>query len=613
MKFGKHFKIVTAILLAVTMLSFSGCGMIISELLSDDEFWSDDYGMPSDGGHSGHAPSGFGNNDGGIISAGSLGGTALSSSLLESGAVREHGVTLKGNGEDTVTILVYMNGSNLESESGQGTTDIAEMVKAGSSDKVNILVQTMGTRTWHNYGIASNRSQIYKVDGSGPKLVKDDLGQLDCTSPDSLSSFIAWGAANYPADRYMLIFWNHGGGPVYGFGSDEWNSNEYASLTIDEMQKALSRGGVYFDFIGMDCCIMSCIEVCAALYDYCDYTILSEDFESGLGWYYTPWLNALYNNTSISTPELGKEIADTMVKANASNSYEGDESIMAVIDESMLKVLWQAWTDFAYANEEALLGSNYSREVTRQDGGRIHPLIKNRPSATRFGGGWDDFSYSDYYSEDDTEMSDYYVTDIMAVASNIDTTESEVLKSALNSAIVYMSATSGDSDLTGISVTLPYGDEVFYADLRTIFTNCGFDSEYITWLKKFITASGTGNYYDYSSWEEDWQGWEDYNDDYNWNDWDYSGEDNYDYWCDWGDWGSFGNSDSCYDYDYYSDEDYYGYYDDYCYDDGGYYYGDDYYSYDDYYDDGYYDYGDVYEDFYGYDNWGYDNFFDWGW
>ncbi|MBR1650213.1 MAG: hypothetical protein IJ691_03535 [Lachnospiraceae bacterium] len=605
MRVFKQIKIVLALGLAASTLLFSGCGLSTLMDILEDEEGAESYGdyeeKPS-------SPSASG-----VVSAGSL-GAATTDLFLESGAVREPKVKLKGNGEDTVTILIYMNGSDLESESGEATTDLSEMVKAGSSDKVNILVQTMGTKKWFNYGISSNRSQIYSVDGNGVSLVKDDLGQLDCTESDTLSSFIAWGAANYPADRYILLFWNHGGGPVYGFGSDEWNSNEYASLTIDEMQTALSRGGVYFDFIGMDCCIMSCIEVCAALYDYCDYTILSEDFESGLGWHYTPWLSALYQNTSISTPELGKVIVDSMVAANVADSYAGDESIMAVIDESMLKILWQAWTDFAYANESALLNANYSREVTRSNNGRLHRIISDRNALKKnYKGSWDDFSFSDYYSDEgDPDMSEYYVTDIMAVASNIDTEQSKALKSALSNAIVYMSATAGDADLTGISVTLPYGDQVFYADLRTIFTNSGFDTNYIAWLEKFVTASGSGSYYDYSDWEDDWEGWDDYSDDYDWNDWDYfEGDDNY--WDDWNIWGSFGCDDySCYDDDYYTDDDYYGCYDDYCYDDDGYYYGDNYYSYDDYYDDGYYDYGDVYEDFYGDDDWG-DSIFGWLW
>ena len=60
--------------------------------------------------------------------------------------------------------------------------------------------------------------------------------------------------------------------------------------------------------------------------------ILSEDFESGYGWSYTGWLNALSENTSISSEELGKIIVDDMIADNEENG-EGS-STLALIDES---------------------------------------------------------------------------------------------------------------------------------------------------------------------------------------------------------------------------------------------------------------------------------------
>ena len=59
----------------------------------------------------------------------------------------------------TVTILVYMNGSTLETEAGFASKDIQEMLDAGYSENVNIVIQTMGTKYWSSrHGIASNRS-----------------------------------------------------------------------------------------------------------------------------------------------------------------------------------------------------------------------------------------------------------------------------------------------------------------------------------------------------------------------------------------------------------------------------------------------------------------------
>ncbi len=478
--------------------------------------------------------------------------------------IRQPQATIKGNGEDKITIFVYMNGSDLESDGQEATTDLKEMIAAGGSEKVDILVQTMGTKKWaKDLGIASNKSQRYLIDENGFNLVDDSLSQLDCTASSTLENFIKLGVKNYPADIYFLIFWNHGGGPVYGFGNDEFQG-EYDALTLDEIQSALKNAGVYFDFVGMDCCIMSCMEVGCALYDHCDYMILSEDFESGYGWSYTPWLKKLYANTSMTVPELGRDIVDSMIDDNKGVNEEG---ILAVVDEGAMKVLYTSWVNFAYANEDSLIGENYSQKRTRSLGGRVSPILIKKGF----------FSSWLYGEEEEVTMSDYYITDIMAIAQNIDSDESKALSAAVARALVYVGTTDGDATLTGISITLPYGDSEFYSDLESIFTNCGIDSEYIQWLEKFVSASGYDSFYDYDDWGDEWSGWDDY--DYGYDDYDdedswfdfFFGDyyDDYDDSCDWG-W-------SDYDDDYWYDDDYY-------YDDG---------SYDNWYDDWYYydDYG----------------------
>jgi len=491
--------------------------------------------------------------------------------LRELGMIREPLSRRKGDGTDTVTILVYMNGSDLESDDGSATRDLQEMVSAGSADQVTVLVQTMGTKKWRKtYNIASDRSQRYEINGNGLKLVADNLGQLDCTNPKTLTDFIKWGTKTYPADRYILLFWDHGGGPVYGFGYDEWNSNEEACLSMDEMQTALRDAGTTFDMVGMDCCIMSCMELGCALYDYTDYLVLSEDFESGLGWYYTTWLKELYNNPSIETVNLGKYICDSMVDANELDTENGDQSIMAVIDESMMKVLYSSWVDFAYANEDELLGTNYSSKIKKKVNGRIHPRMKKKSM-------WDVL-----FSWNDVSMSDYYVTDIMAVAQNLNSDESNALSSAVGETLVYVRSSSGEKNLTGISVTLPYGDSEFYSNAKKVFKNSGMDEDYIAWLQKFTYVdNGSSSYYDYDDWDDSWDGWDSYDDDYDWRDYDW------DAWQDWGYWFD--------EYEYYYDDD----------DECGYYYDDDYEYDDDYYYGDYYDEGDCYDGSSCYDNYYY--------
>lgn len=393
-------------------------------------------------------------------------------------------VTLKGNGNDQVTVMFYINGSNLETNYGSATDDINEMVSADLNDKVSVVIQTMGTLEWQDFGIASDHTQRYLIEDHDLVLVDDSLGQEDCTDPKTLSDFIQWSAKEYPADRYILILWNHGGGSVEGFGYNQWG--RYSdSLTLDEMQTALKDGGVLFDFIGMDSCIMSSIEICYALYDYCDYMILSEDFESSLGWYYKGWLTELAENTSIDTVSLAKTIIDDMVEANEKNHRQGMSSTLALIDQKYVPALFEEWKNFAYANTEQLLARNYSREVIRS--GR--PLSIRRKHSLLI--------------KVDSEMQEYYITDMLAVAASINSAYSKTMTIYLNNAIAYFNYTDNNAGLTGLSVTLPYGDRSFYRDQKKIYTLCGIDAEYIEWLEQFTSVTDDPNSYDQNSHDAD--------------------------------------------------------------------------------------------------------------
>ena len=431
--------------------------------------------------------------------------------------VRDPLVQLKNDGTDTVTVLVLMNGSDLESEYQEATEDLLEMIRADKSERVRILVETVGTKKWDKrLGISSRRSQRYRVTDKGLTLVDDSLGQLDTTVPSTLSDFIRWGAQNYPADRYILLLWDHGGGPVYGFGYDEFQPYT-ASLTIDEMQTALKNGGVTFDLIGMDCCLMSSLEVCCALYESCDYALLSEDFEPSCGWSHSEWLSALAKNPAIPTPELGKIAIDASVKA-AKRLIDSDDGLtLALIDESYIALLYPAWVDFAYENETALLAKNYSQ--LRESTGRAHPRFSRTVGAWTLDG-------------DDATLDDYCITDILSLALHLSSSKSGALCAALKSAIVYYNATPNETTLSGLSVTLPYGDPDLYDELRRVFLNAGIDKAYVAWLKKFVSVQTGTEYYDFGG----WNAWGNDSDGYDWDDW----TDAYGGWGGWTDDWNFG-------------------------------------------------------------------------
>ncbi len=429
----------------------------------------------------------------------------------------------------SATVLVYMNGSDLESQAGEATSDIAEMLKSGIGKNANVIIETLGTREWHNYDIASDHTQRYRVNQGKLELVDDSLGQLDTTSADTLADFIRWGVQNYPADRYMLLLWDHGAGPVYGFGYDEFQG-DYAALTLDEIQAALkANANVHFDLIGMDCCLMSSIETCQVLAPFSDYAVLSEDFEPGVGWSYSNWMGKLEQNPGIGTVELGKTIVDDMVAATKEDPDNGDATL-ALIDESAADDMYRAWIAFAYANKDNLVNTNYSQETTwrtrtskpgpNANGGHGYDSSNTWDGGDPWGNGntwdgsgvWGDDSWGgnawggnawgddnswdelfDYWDTDTSyvTMSDYYVTDVLTVAGSVDSNESNALKAAVDRAIVHFAATSGEEGMTGIGVTLPYGDAEFYDQLVDVFTKCGIDQEYVAWLEAFVASDSS--------------------------------------------------------------------------------------------------------------------------
>ena len=64
-----------------------------------------------------------------------------------SNKARDRYTTIKGKGKDTVTLMVYLCGSDLESEHSMATADLNEMLHANlNDDKVNIIVETGGAK-----------------------------------------------------------------------------------------------------------------------------------------------------------------------------------------------------------------------------------------------------------------------------------------------------------------------------------------------------------------------------------------------------------------------------------------------------------------------------------
>lgn len=188
---------------------------------------------------------------------------------------------------DSFTIMIYIIGSNLESNGGAATSDIVEMASAIYGEDVNVIIQTGGAKKWYISDIPADKIGRFEL-RDGFLTMVDELPQASMCRESTLTEFIKWVEASYPSDRYGLILWDHGGGVLNGYGVDENYPDDY--LLIPSIASAVGSTDVHFDFIGFDACLMGCLECAYSLKDSADYLIASEESEAGIGWFYTDWL-----------------------------------------------------------------------------------------------------------------------------------------------------------------------------------------------------------------------------------------------------------------------------------------------------------------------------------
>jgi hypothetical protein len=118
---------------------------------------------------------------------------------------------------ETFTLMVYLCGTDLESDGGLATADLKEMIASGVKPDggVNVYVQTGGTKTWEMKGIKDEAGERWKLTGDGMDRL-ESLGSVDMGDGDAFAAFLKYGFEHFPADRYGLILWDHGAGATDG-------------------------------------------------------------------------------------------------------------------------------------------------------------------------------------------------------------------------------------------------------------------------------------------------------------------------------------------------------------------------------------------------------------
>lgn len=365
------------------------------------------------------------------------------------------------------TVMVFMNGSDLESEGGSAANDLLEMMQVGSGDGVNVVVETLGTHQWQQEKVQSDRNQRWLIGEESMTLMEDNLGPRRLDDPETLTDFIVWSMRNFPAEKYVLIFWDHGAGSVDGFGADELHDN--TSLNLAGIQEgiadALRVTRERFELIGFDTCLMSTLEVAAILSPFANYMVASEELEPGHGWNYIPVLQALRQSKELKGDRLGTVIVDGY-KAQA-EEYDQDENItLSVVDLSKVDEVVEALEQFV-----GVMGSDIG------DVDRIRLIAQARSKAESYGNS----------SHDASDMVD--LGDLARQAMQTYPDEARLLTSRIADAVVHKVGSPGTPRSTGLSIYFPFKDKAnLERKLTKYIQHTPFSDVYKTFVADFAES-----------------------------------------------------------------------------------------------------------------------------
>ena len=251
------------------------------------------------------------------------------------------------------TVMFYMCGSDLESRYGYAGKNLMEIANSHDvatlyqdqakklkmdngvpSRNVNVVLQTGGCSAWHNDEISektmdteirANVLQRWYYDpheetSTAQIRLKEEIPLVSMSDPETLSDFIRWSAQEYPAKKYMLVLWDHGGGSRTGIFVDELFGGDI--LYLYELGEALKDSGITMEAVLFDACLMANLETACMIKDYANWMIASEEVVTGEGTAISQWLVELCSRPEMDGRKLGRIICDT---AQVKCAMIGDE------------------------------------------------------------------------------------------------------------------------------------------------------------------------------------------------------------------------------------------------------------------------------------------------
>ena len=364
------------------------------------------------------------------------------------------------------TVLFYLCGADLESKYGFATATLEEirhvsypynMIPIYTAEtvsisdmmrdigKVNLLIETGGAKKWNaqipdmeiSVGALQRWCYDYIPLDNGQRTnsfrLLDTLSLQSMGAPETLADFIRWGAANYPARKYALVLWDHGGGAATGLCFDELFQDDV--MCLYELRQALADSGVYLETVIMDACLMANIETASAISGYAHWMVASEETVPGDGSAVSDWLQELIRHPALDGEWLGRCICDKTEEkyANTDNDMAGPLLTWSVTDLTKINRVAESLDQF-FRQMGELLAHN-------PDIGKLYARY---------------LSQTERYGDDLLNMrslgSLIYHQDLAAI---LDTQMLDEMMDAFSDAVVYISRGSGRSAAMGLAFCYP--------------------------------------------------------------------------------------------------------------------------------------------------------------
>lgn len=236
----------------------------------------------------------------------------------------------------TYTIMLYgCGGGNLDEYLDY---NLNQLDAHGKTDRVNFTALVKFSACYQSE-VATQGTRRFTLTSEGLKNEKTFDTNYRLDNPAHLTQFIKDSQEKMPADKYILIFWNHG--QEFGLNDELPETKDYtegtdsrsilfddntddASLSVYEIEKGIKDAGLKMDLIYMDLCNYGMAEVYYQLKDCARYMMATPAPTPCVSGNYAELLEDLQKNDSL-TDAIKEYVPNCMKYWKTANDEVEDE------------------------------------------------------------------------------------------------------------------------------------------------------------------------------------------------------------------------------------------------------------------------------------------------